>query len=114
MPRLSNSLKRWGQPDFNRTLQAELEQLNGNELPLQEALASASYASYDKRQVMVIGASADAVWIHVRAGIFYAGVVAGCNCADDPTPVEESIEYCEVAIDIDRVTAEAEITLIRD
>ena len=112
MPRLADTLKRWGQPDFRQTLQAELEQLEGDELPLQEALSGASYATYDRRQVMVLGASAVEGWIHARAGIFYQGIVAGCNCADDPSPLDVTVEYCEVAISIHRVTAEAEITLI--
>ena len=45
-------------------------------------------------------------------GIFYTGVVAGCSCADDPTPVEEQHEYCEVLIEINRATAEAVIRLL--
>lgn len=114
MLRLTKPLKHWGQPDFERVLQNSLEQLNGEKLPLQAALSGASHATYGKRQVMILGVSADTETIRVRAGIFYSGVVAGCNCADDPTPVDEMPEYCEVAVDINRRTAETEITLIND
>jgi len=114
MLRLTKPLKRWGQPDFDRVLQEALEQLNGEDLPLQAALSGASHATYGKRQVMILGTSADESRIHARAGIFYSGVIAGCNCADDPTTIDETAEYCEVAIDIDRATAETEINLIND
>ena len=112
MLKLTKPLKHWGQPDFERVLKEALEQLDGEDLPLQAALSGSSHATYGCRQVMMLGASADTTMIRARAGIFYSGVVAGCNCADDPTPIDETAEYCEVAIDIDRATAETEITLI--
>jgi len=114
MLRFTKPLKHWGQPDFERVLQDALERLSGEKLPLQAALSGASHATYGSRQVMILGVSANAETIHARAGIFYSGVVAGCNCADDPTPVDETTEYCEVAVDIDRTTAATEITLIND
>ncbi|MEZ5541890.1 MAG: hypothetical protein R3F42_07590 [Pseudomonadota bacterium] len=49
--------------------------------------------------------------IHARAGLFYTGIIAGCSCADDPTPVEEQAEYCVVDITIDRLTGAATIRL---
>jgi hypothetical protein len=59
---------------------------------------------------MIINVTEDEAAIHVTAGIFYKGIMAGCSCADDPTPVGENPEYCEVRIDIDRVTAETTVT----
>ena len=50
----------------------------------------------------------------MNAGIFYRSVIGGCSCADDPTPVDEQAEYCEVVVEIDKVTAEAKVTLLRD
>jgi hypothetical protein len=50
----------------------------------------------------------------VKAGIFYTGVIAGCSCADDPTPVDELNEYCVVQFDIDRMTAETTVRLLAE
>jgi hypothetical protein len=107
MPRLTYALDHWGSPDFGLALQKELEQLDSNDLPLQEALSTASYAMDEKRQVMMISASADQARIIAKAGIFYTGVIAGCSCTDDPSPVDQTTEYCEVLVEIDRDTAEA-------
>jgi len=52
--------------------------------------------------------------IRVKAGIFYTGVIAGCSCADDPTPIDEQNEYCVVQFDIDRTTADATVTLLAE
>jgi hypothetical protein len=49
-----------------------------------------------------------------KLGVFYAGLIAGCSCADDPTPPEAQNEYCELAVAIDPTTAEAEVTLWRE
>ena len=90
----------------------ELAELGAAQLPLQQGLTSASHALDSRIQVMILGTEADADRIRVRAGIFYSGVIAGCNCADDPSPVGEQNEYCEVQIDLDRATARAAITLL--
>ncbi len=52
--------------------------------------------------------------IRATAGIFYAGIIPGCSCADDPSPAHEYAEYCEVRLEIDRLTAETEIFLLSD
>ncbi|MCU0842459.1 MAG: hypothetical protein MUC79_12175 [Thiobacillaceae bacterium] len=114
MSRLPESLRAWGTPEFKGVLKRELERLGSDQLPLQQGLSSSSYALDDKLSVIVLGASEEADRIRVKAGIFYAGIIAGCSCADDPTPVDENVEYCEVLVVIDRRTAEATITLLAD
>ena len=101
----------WGTTRFNETLKAEIEQLKASQLPLQAGLSQSSYVSDEPFRVMVIGATETASHIRVRAGIFYSGVIAGCNCADDPTPVEAQTEYCEVMLDIDRESGETTVAL---
>jgi hypothetical protein len=64
--------------------------------------------------VVVLGVAEEPDYIRVKAGIFYQGIIAGCSCADDPTPVGEQTEYCVVQFDIDKQTAEARITLLED
>lgn len=112
MIRLPRSLAAWASPAFRETLQAEIEQLDAAHLPLQQGLTTSSHALYDKIKVHVIGVSDDAKTIHAKVGIFYTGIIAGCSCADDPTPVEEQPEYCVVQVDIDKRTAESTIALL--
>jgi hypothetical protein len=109
---LPASLAACGKADFESVFKHEVERLDHAELPLQQGLAHSSQVAASAFAVMVLKVRCDPAVIRVRAGIFYAGVVAGCNCADDPTPTEENREYCEVQFAIDRATATATLTLL--
>ena len=110
--RLLHSLRAWGTPAFEAVLKQEIEQLDAAELPLQQGLARSSHVTERPFQAMLISASDDAGLLRVKAGIFYTGIIAGCSCADDPTPIEEQNEYCVLRFDIDPRTAEASVTLL--
>lgn len=112
MIRLTQSLTAWGTPDFEGVLKAEIERLGAEQLPLQQGLTTSSYALDDKLNVRIIRVSEEAGFIRAKAGIFYTGIIAGCSCADDPTPVEEQNEYCEVQLDINKTTAETTVSLL--
>jgi hypothetical protein len=112
MIQLTKALHTWGSHDFREVLKKEIEELNADQLPLQQGLSVGSYALGDKIEARVISAQEHDGCIRARVGIFYSGIIAGCSCADDPTPVEPQPEYCEVRIDIDRKTAEATIVLV--
>lgn len=112
-PVLTNARDAWGTPRFGAALKQDIERLNPDLLPLQEALSASSVALTDKLEARIIEASERDGVIRVRAGIFYSGVVAGCSCADDPTPIETQNEYCEVQLDIDRATAMTTVTLLQ-
>lgn len=105
------SLKAWNTASFVATFKQELLSLDPGLLPLQQGLQHSSYALYDKLTVTVLNTAQDKNSISIKAGIFYNGVVAGCNCADDPTPVEKTNEYCEAIICIDRQTSHSTIKL---
>jgi hypothetical protein len=62
--------------------------------------------------VIVLGLSATPAEVQARVGIFFAGIVAGCSCADDPTPVDSRTEYCEAVVAIDRASGEADCRLL--
>ena len=111
MVTLSDSINAWGSARFEGVLKAELHSLPPGSLPLQQGLRSGSVAIEDGIGFSLIGASAGAQTIEVRVGVFYAGIVAGCNCADDPSPVEPVPEYCELALSIDRATGETRVRL---
>ena len=112
MIRLAKALNAWGTPDFIGTLKNEIEQMDAEQLPLQQGLTTSSHVIDNKHNVMILNVSEDADIIHVKAGIFYAGIIAGCSCADDPTPVNEHSEYCEVRFDINKMTAETTVALL--
>ncbi|BAO45670.1 hypothetical protein [Thiolapillus brandeum] len=97
---------------FSAMLKKELKNLGLSGLPLQQGLSSSSVALDDKLQVVLLNIEDDTDRILVRAGLFYTGIIAGCSCADDPGPVEEQNEHCEVAIEILKATGTASIKLI--
>jgi hypothetical protein len=111
MLRLPEALAAWGTPEFAAALKRELAGA-GVRLPLQQGLSATGYALDARIEAMLLGTEATADEIVVKVGVFYAGIVAGCNCADDPTPVEAQPEYCELRIAIDRITGAATATLI--
>jgi len=111
MIHLPESLHAWGSPAFRETLKGELERLGAGQLPLQQGLSASSVALDDKFEVMVIGAVDEPGLIQIRVGVFFSGIVAGCSCADDPTPVEPQSEYCELLLALDKATAEAWVAL---
>ena len=107
---LPRALAAWNTPEFNALLKRELEAAGPAALPLQQSLSASSYALDDGCTVMVIGASEEAGLIRARVGVFFHGVIAGCSCADDPTPVEPQQEYCELELAIDRSTGAVTIS----
>lgn len=114
MIHLPDALKAWGTPEFRAALKQELELLEPGSLPLQEGLSTSSYALDDQVSAVLIAATERPDSIQARVGIFYHGVIAGCSCADDPTPVEPQNEYCELLLDIDRLSAATKVTLAPD
>jgi hypothetical protein len=111
---LPKALQAYGTETFNAVLKAEVEQLDRDLLPLQQGLCFSSHALGDRLSAVVLGADAEHGWLHVRVGLFYHGIIAGCSCADDPTPVDEINEYCEVRFDIDTSSALARVSLLSD
>jgi hypothetical protein len=114
MSQLPESLRAWETPGFRDVLKREIEQLDACKLPLQQGLSSSSYVTDRPFQAMIISVSEEAGLIRAKAGIFYTGVIAGCSCADDPTPIDEQTEYCVLQFDIDRATAETTVTLLAE
>jgi hypothetical protein len=113
MIHLTKSLNAWGTPAFNEILKAEIAQLDLGALPLQQGLSRGSYTDGTGLSAMVIGVADEPLVIRAKAGIFYTAIIAGCSCADDPTPVDDLAEYCELEFVIDKTTAETTVTLLQ-
>lgn len=115
MIRLSTAAKAWGTEGFYHALKHELEQLPAGALPLQAALRMSSYVvDQSPISAMVIKANEHNGKLRAKVGIFFSGILGGCACADDPTPVNENAEYCVLAVDIALPTGEASFTLLNE
>ena len=111
MIQFNKSLDAWDTPEFQDVLQQEIAQLDRDMLPLQQGLTISSHVTDRPVQAMILDLSEDADLIRVKAGIFYSGIIAGCSCADDPTPIAEQNEYCVLQFCIDKQSAETTVTL---
>ena len=114
MIKLNRSLEAWGTPDFEKTLKKEIQALEPNTLPLQAGLSQSSYVGDTDISVLILNISETVHDILAKIGIYYTGVIAGSCCADDPTPMNELNEYCEVQFNINKLTAETTVSLLND
>ena len=114
MMQLTTALNAWGTPAFEEIFKDAIVQMDAALLPLQQALAQSSYTDGANRSVTILDMAEEAGLIRVKAGIFYIGIIPGCSCADDPTPMSEISEYCEVLFTLDKNTAETTLKLLTD
>ena len=113
MIQLNKAMSAWGTPEFEQILKQGLAQ-EADCLPLQQGLSTGNYVSDTPITVSIHSIVEMEDMIRVRAGIFYQGVIGGCSCTDDPTPISDINEYCEVQIVIDKVNAAATVTLVAE
>ena len=111
MIKLTKALQTWGTTDFEKVFKEEIRNIDTALLPLREGLVQTSYVSDGNINAIILNVTETKNCIRVKTGIFYAGIDAGSCCADDPTPVSEQTEYCEIRFDIDKKTAKTTATL---
>ena len=114
MIRFTEALSAWGGADFKVEVKQAIERLSYKDLPLQQALTTGSYALDRDIEAMVIHMQESETSIQVKACIFYKAIIAGCSCSDDPTPIDECNEHCEIMVEIDKKSASTTITLLPD
>lgn len=114
MLNLKNIINSWDDLDFDNQLKATLESMGVNELPLQAGLSASSIALDNKIRAIVLDKSEFDDYLNIKTGLFYTGVIAGCNCADDPSPMDEQNEYCEINVSINKITGDSKISLLQD
>lgn len=112
------SLQAWrthgfGDP-FRHAIKSEIAALGTTGLPLQQGLSHSSVALDDPVSANILSCADEGKSLSIKAGIFYTGIIAGCSCADDPTPTDVCNEYCEVMIDIDKDSSAISVTLLTD
>lgn len=111
---LPKTLAAWGTPAFEKTVKEEFQRIDTKSLPLQEGLSQTSYVCDGPISVVVLNSASIDNVIRVKVGIFFAGINAGSCCADDPTPVSEETEYCELMLEIRSESAETSATVIKE
>jgi len=109
---LKHLLVAWNTPWFESQLKQSIESLSYQELPLQQGLSYSSYALDDSIQMVLMSSQEIEQALHLKLGLFYSGVVAGCNCANDPSPIDIQAEYCEILLELDKITGDVEIRLL--
>jgi hypothetical protein len=109
---LGKSLKAWQTNQFKQIFCDEVSALDETSLPLQEGLSRANYVDASDLSVLILNISETGALIQVKTGIFYQGIIAGCNCSDDPSPMPSHTEYCEIRFEINKKTAESAIFLL--
>lgn len=112
MIHLPKTISSWQTPSFSDTLKQELAQLDVNTLPLQAALSHTNFASSDNMKVLILSITDDETNIQAKVGIFFTGIMYGCQCDDDPTPANEQTEYCELMFHINKNTANSTVSLL--
>ena len=112
MIKLTRSIQAWNTDSFSEVLKDEVCSLSLEELPLQQGLSYSSIALSDNVSAIILNVKSDDKYISAKVGLFYTGVIAGCNCSDDPTPVDEINEYCEVQLNINRQNGDTAVTLL--
>ncbi len=112
MIRLPLSLAAWKTPEIKAILKDEIERLDATLLPLDQALTRSSHVSAKRVGATILRLEETPHTLRAKAGLFFTGIIAGCSCADDPTPIDDLDEYCEVWIEIDRETGEVAVSLV--
>lgn len=112
--RLPDTLAAWETADFETVFRHEVAALGAAGLPLQRCLVVGSHVLPRPLSVTLLDAQeADGV-LRIRAGVFFTSTIAGCSCADDPSPSNELSEYGVLRFEIDRATAATRIVPVDD
>ncbi len=106
---LANSLRAWETDAFASTLKADILGLGAGVLPLHEAAAGGCVDEGDI-EITVLGTTDNATEIHVNVGVFFAEIIGGCSCGDEPST---SNAYCELRVSIDKVNGLARFAVIQ-
>ena len=108
------SLEAWSSNHFKEVLGQEIQSLGIAQLPLQQGLRYSSMVAEKTIRAMVLSVVEVDDAIKVKAAVLFSGVVAGCSCADDPTPIELIPEQCELVFVIDKETSKTRVWLVDD
>jgi hypothetical protein len=98
----------WPDETFSTTLKAEIEALPAGSLPLDQATVNGWHVDDSHITATVLRVADDANTITADLGIFFAEIIAGCSCGDEP---QSQHAYCELRLSIDKNTGVAKFFL---
>lgn len=107
---LGNSVRAWNTATFAAALKADILGLGAGVLPLQQAAGGGSIDESDI-EITLLGCSDSATEIHARVGVFFAEILAGCSCGDEPAA---STAYCELRVSIDKADGQARFEILHE
>ena len=100
--------------NFWDVMKQQIETLDPALLPLQQGLVHGSYVTDDPINAVILDCSEAEDHLQIKAGIFYNSIIAGCSCADDPTPIDTNQEYCVLEFEVNKETGVAEVRLLQE
>jgi hypothetical protein len=101
---LPRSLHAWPGETFPGTLKAEIEALPPGSLPLDKATLTGWHIDDSHITATVLRVADDATRIFADVGIFFAEIIAGCSCGDEP---QSQGNYCQLQVIIDKESGSA-------
>ena len=96
---LPRSLHAWPGGTFADTLKAEIEALPAGSLPLDKATLTGWHIDDSHITATVLRVADDTTSICADVGIFFAEIIAGCSCGDEP---QSQGNYCELQVIINK------------
>lgn len=105
MPGLAESLAHRGTDAFPHALKHEIESLPPATLPLYAGLTQGGLVDDTCLTATVLHTREERDAVFAKIGIFFTEIVAGCSCGDEPMAVNV---YCELGVNLNRHTLEAE------
>lgn len=109
---LNNILNSLNKSEIKAIAKKELQQIDSASLPLQKGLSFSSAVGDNPINFVILKIEENDEFVLIKSGIFYTGIIAGCSCSDDPTPLDEQNEYCEVLFSINKLSAETSVKLL--
>ena len=111
MPKLPNSLRDWNSDLFSKTLKYEIENLEAGTLPLMKGVSHGGVSDDSDISVSVLSVTDHQKCIQANVGVFFAEILAGCSCGDEPMSMNA---YCEIQVSVDKTTADTEFRVMTD
>lgn len=106
---LSNTRAAWGADNFSDVLKNEMRTIAPDLLPLYIESAQGGLMDFNDISISILSATENEKTLDLKVGLFYTELVGGCNCDDDPTPVNS---WGTLEIIIERKTAATYFSLL--
>ena len=100
------TLDAWEDPAFGDILRRDVAACQARLRHIAERASASGCLATEDLAITLLGRVWNPDGIHIRIGVFFRTVLAGCSCGDEPS-MENG--YCEVRITIDGTTAEGEL-----